>query len=91
MSARAGECGGVSEDWVQTDTWRWRAGGLRGSTSKPYVACNVDRACVQVEMVFHNVTYLLTVSAGADDTLCVEVEQKDDGARWRGDFTMRCV
>lgn len=49
------------------------------------------RRVAQVEMVFHNVTYLLTVSAGADDTLCVEVEQKDDGSRWRGDFTMRYV
>ena len=41
--------------------------------------------------MFHNVEYLLTVAAGSDETLCVEVEQKVDGARWRGDFTARYV
>eukprot|EP00240_Pyramimonas_obovata_P006716 CAMPEP_0118955634 /NCGR_PEP_ID=MMETSP1169-20130426/60296_1 /TAXON_ID=36882 /ORGANISM="Pyramimonas obovata, Strain CCMP722" /LENGTH=150 /DNA_ID=CAMNT_0006903523 /DNA_START=216 /DNA_END=664 /DNA_ORIENTATION=- len=44
-----------------------------------------------VDMVFHNVEYLLTVAAVKDDTLCVEVEQKSDGARWRGDFTSRYI
>ncbi|KAK3272671.1 Centrosomal protein CCDC61, partial [Cymbomonas tetramitiformis] len=44
-----------------------------------------------VEMIFHNVEYLLTVAAVKDETLCIEVEQKRDGSRWRGDFTSKYI
>jgi len=44
-----------------------------------------------VELIFHNVEYLLTVAAVEGDTLCIEVERKDDGSRWRGDFTSRYI
>lgn len=45
---------------------------------------------LQVEATFHGVAYLLTVSTIEGETLCVEVEQKSDCSRWRGDFTSRC-
>eukprot|EP00899_Mesostigma_viride_P014638 jgi/Mesvir1/23175/Mv22647-RA.1 len=44
-----------------------------------------------VEVVFHNIEYLLTVASENGDTLCIEVEQKDNGYRWRGDFTSRYI
>eukprot|EP00983_Pelagomonas_calceolata_P133970 1162016-Pelagomonas_calceolata.AAC.15 len=43
-----------------------------------------------VEVSFHSIAYLLTVSTVNGDTLCLEVEQKSDASRWRGDFTARC-
>lgn len=45
---------------------------------------------VQVELVFHNVPYYVSVSTIDGETLCVEVEQQSDCSRWRGDFTSRC-
>jgi len=44
----------------------------------------------QVEVSFHSIAYLLTVSTVNGDTLCLEVEQKSDASRWKGDFTARC-
>jgi hypothetical protein len=44
----------------------------------------------QVDVNFHNIAYLLTISTVNGDTLCLEVEQKSDASRWRGDFTSRC-
>ncbi len=43
-----------------------------------------------VDVTFHGVAYLLTVSTIEGETLCLEVEQKSDCSRWRGDFTSRC-
>ncbi len=49
-------------------------------------------ARTQVDVSFHGVPYIVTVSTLAGgDTLCVEVEQKADASRWRGDFTARCA
>ena len=45
---------------------------------------------LQVNTVFHNVQYLLSVSTVNADTLCLEVEQTSDASRWRGDFTSKC-
>lgn len=63
----------------------------------PLFACVVHeltRRCtpclLQVEAVFSNAAYYVTVSTINGDTLCVEVEQKSDCSRWRGDFTSRC-
>ncbi|KAG2447714.1 hypothetical protein HYH02_007174 [Chlamydomonas schloesseri] len=47
--------------------------------------------CETVEATFHGVAYLLTVSTIEGETLCVEVEQKSDCSRWRGDFTSRYI
>ena len=45
----------------------------------------------QVDINFHGVDYILTASTTANcDTLSVEVEQRSDASRWRGDFTSRC-
>ncbi|KAF5843476.1 protein required for templated centriole assembly [Dunaliella salina] len=44
-----------------------------------------------VEVSFHSIAYLLTVSTVNGDTLCLEVEQKSDASRWRGDFTARYI
>lgn len=45
---------------------------------------------LQVDVSFHGVPYLLTVSTINGETMCLEVEQKSDASRWRGDFTSRC-
>ncbi|PNH10242.1 Coiled-coil domain-containing protein 61 [Tetrabaena socialis] len=45
----------------------------------------------QVDVAFHGVAYLLTVSTIDGETLCLEVEQKSDCSRWRGDFTSRYI
>lgn len=48
---------------------------------------------LQVEVLFHGVAYILTVSiisGEGSDTMSIEVEQKSDASRWRGDFTSRC-
>jgi hypothetical protein len=42
------------------------------------------------ELVLHNLEYLLCVSVHHGDTLCVEVEQRNDGTRWRGEFEAQC-
>ncbi|KXZ44868.1 VFL3 protein [Gonium pectorale] len=47
--------------------------------------------CETVEVTFHGVAYLLTVSTIEGETLCLEVEQKSDCSRWRGDFTSRYI
>ena len=44
----------------------------------------------QVDISFHGVDYLMTASTVNGDTLSVEVEQRSDASRWRGDFTSRC-
>ncbi|KAL6764801.1 protein required for templated centriole assembly [Haematococcus lacustris] len=44
-----------------------------------------------VDVVFHGVSYLCTISTVNGDTMCVEVEQKSDASRWRGDFTSRYI
>jgi hypothetical protein len=44
----------------------------------------------QVELTFHGVAYILTLSTVQQETLCIEVEQKSDASRWRGDFTAKC-
>lgn len=44
-----------------------------------------------VDVTFHGVAYLLTVSTIEGETLCLEVEQKSDCSRWRGDFTSRYI
>ena len=44
-----------------------------------------------MEVSFHGVPYVLTVSTIEGETLCIEVEQKSDASRWRGDFTSRCM
>ncbi len=53
--------------------------------------CCIPR--LQLEVLFHGVAYILTVSIlsgeGAE-TMSIEVEQKSDASRWRGDFTSRC-
>lgn len=43
-----------------------------------------------VEVTFHGVAYLLSVTTTNGDTLTLEIEQKSDCSRWRGDFTSRC-
>jgi coiled-coil domain-containing protein 61 len=45
---------------------------------------------LQFDISFHDVDYVVTLSTINGDTLCVEVEQKSDASRWRGDFTSRC-
>ena len=45
---------------------------------------------MQVDIAFHDVEYALCISTINGDTLCVEIEQKRDASRWRGDFTSRC-
>ncbi|EFJ40344.1 hypothetical protein VOLCADRAFT_84510 [Volvox carteri f. nagariensis] len=45
----------------------------------------------QIDVTFHGVAYLLTVSTIESETLCLEVEQKSDCSRWRGDFTSRYI
>ncbi|GLI61493.1 hypothetical protein VaNZ11_003821 [Volvox africanus] len=47
--------------------------------------------CETVDVTFHGVAYLLTVSTIESETLCLEVEQKSDCSRWRGDFTSRYI
>ncbi|GFR50998.1 hypothetical protein Agub_g13324 [Astrephomene gubernaculifera] len=47
--------------------------------------------CETVDVTFHGVAYLLTVSTIEGETLCLEVEQKSDCSRWRGDFTSRYI
>jgi hypothetical protein len=42
------------------------------------------------ELVLHNLEYLLCVSVHHGDTLFVEVEQRNDGTRWRGEFEAQC-
>jgi len=44
-----------------------------------------------VELAFHNVPFLVTVASSHEETLLVEVEAREDGARWRGEFTARYV
>lgn len=45
----------------------------------------------QVEIAFHGTDYLLTVTTTNGETLSVEIEQRMDASRWRGDFTSSCA
>lgn len=48
-------------------------------------------SCAQVDIAFHNVGYILTVStANAGSTLCLDVEQKSDASHWKGEFDASC-
>lgn len=44
----------------------------------------------QVELSFHEVEYVITVSTIHGDTMCIAVEQKRDASRWKGEFTSKC-
>lgn len=45
----------------------------------------------QAELAFHGVEYVVSVSSFNGDMLSIEVEQKQEGLRWRGDFTSRYI
>ncbi|KAL3687341.1 hypothetical protein R1sor_013650 [Riccia sorocarpa] len=44
-----------------------------------------------VELVFQREDYCVSVRETKGATLTIEVERKDDGCRWRGDFTSRYI
>ncbi|KAK9810278.1 hypothetical protein WJX72_007806 [[Myrmecia] bisecta] len=52
------------------------------------VALQTDR---KVEVSFQDVAYFVTVTANADDTLCIEVEQKQDAQCWKGTFPAKHI
>lgn len=45
---------------------------------------------MQVEIEFHGVQYLLTVSTPDDETLVIDIEDKESLARWHGGFSAKC-
>ena len=55
------------------------------------LACVPTALAQVVDSVFHGIAYQLTVSTLGSETLCLEVEQKSDCSRWRGDFTSRYI
>ncbi|MEW5297225.1 MAG: hypothetical protein WDW36_000449 [Sanguina aurantia] len=52
---------------------------------------NPDQTSDTVEVTFHGVAYLLSVTTTNGDTLTLEIEQKSDCSRWRADFTSRYI
>lgn len=44
----------------------------------------------QVDITFHDVDYQLSVATTNGQVLNIEIEQKSDASRWRGDFSCRC-
>ena len=69
---------------------QWRQGPRTVNMSAQEVPQTVQNL-VRAELSFKSGDYSVRVGSAHPDILCLEVERREDGSRWRGDFTARCM
>ena len=55
-----------------------------------HVDVSTDTTGVLTQVEFHGVAYTLTTYVQESGNLTVEIEQRNEASRWRGEFTPQC-